>query len=236
MNTAAVSFHQGWQNCGVYLDNEWLYIKNTEPRSGFPQESLIPEELYHLTDDAACKNNLVNARPLPLSILARSRGIISSIVMAPEELVFSCAGPRDSEVEVTFTCTNGEIVSFSHQPKVIKQTKKSITFEVSPTDRVRMVCSPVRAEGIISARTVRGPLTTRDILCGAYALPLVDDFAIKQSRRQELMGWPQDLPKTETPKVVVGIVPVVEGDVQRSNAAAGSQLRSMLEEWGYINQ
>ena len=96
----SVTFHQGVTNQGVYWKDEYLYISNFMPREGFPQESVVPEEMYNIQNDSAC---LVNLALVETPMLTKMRKLFESVLTRGEENKIAYYGPAGSTATVTIT-------------------------------------------------------------------------------------------------------------------------------------
>jgi uncharacterized protein YktB (UPF0637 family) len=72
------------------------------------------------------------------------------------------------------------------------------------------------------------------VLAGEFALPILDSMNIGGKNRGRIKGWPERFEKVKGSKLFVGTVSKKEDKENLDRAP--KQLRSMLEEWGYINQ
>lgn len=211
----AVTFHQGWLNYGVYADGRYLYVRNTVPRKGFPPETLVPEELFDIVADSRCRVNLAGQMPVRLMAMRR----IAASFMRPQEevrlAVTGDAGDR-ARVELVVDDDGGRTFARALEPG----SSVSIAVGTPHTIRVR---------GTINGH----PITPQDILVGRAGLPLAADLAFTRDELDAAGGWPATLKYLPPHRIVIGRVEKSDvAGVSLKNAPR--QLKSMLEQWGYI--
>lgn len=214
-----VTFHQGWLCAGVYWKNDWLYVRNNAARDGFPKETLVPEELFDLTADPACRRNIFSSEPARLT---RMRQVMAALAPRPVrwQIVVTtgtaevtlesaglvrCSGKTGGRITVALTA--GEMLPFTVEPR----------------------SSAVRISGTMNGRAI----TPSSLLCGAQALPLLKSLDCRVDD-EALSGWPAFRVRVPGARLMIG---AVGEDTVRNEDLKNSpkQLKGMLEQWGYIN-
>lgn len=212
-HAAALTFHQGWLNYGVYADGRYLYVRNTAPRKGFPPETLVPEELFDVVSDSRCRVNLAGRMPVRLMAMRR---IAASFMRPQEEVRLAVTGGGSARVHISIDASPARTFSRVVEPGA------TVSFDVGSPRAVRL-------RGTINGR----PITPRDILVGRSALPLADGLAFTREDLDAAGGWPASLKYLPPHRILIGLV-------EKSDTAGASlsnaprQLKSMLEQWGYI--
>lgn len=213
------TFHQGWLCAGVYWKNDWLYVRNTAPRDGFPKETLIPEELFDLRTDPACKINRAMTEP---GRMVRMRQLMETF--APRAVHWQIAATSGT---AALTLTSEGIIECSgsrgNRVDVALKAGEMLPFTVKPRTAV------VRVSGTLNGREIN-PST---ILCGAQALPLLNSLEYR-SDDDALSGWPAFSIRSPEARLLIGTV-AEEGVREEDLKNSPKQLKGMLEQWGYIN-
>lgn len=225
-----VTFHHGWLNYGVYLRDKYLYIKNTAPRDKFPVEALIPEELYDLKDDAQCRNNLA-VRDSP--VLTRMRNIMKGFLPRNEvnRIILYASPGKKAELSIF---VDGTIKEVKTNEKVKPIGNSSLQVNLAPGQALDFTTIPNDASFNIKAFVDGKLLNTKHYLCGRYALPLLGSGLVETKDRGFFEGIPKKFEQNDKPVLLLGIEQEAKPSAENLEKSP-KQLKSMLEEWGYIN-
>jgi len=225
-----VTFHQGVTNYGVYWKDEYLYVKNFMPREGFPKESVIPEEMYYLVNDSVCAKNLAFEESPELTIMRR---FFNTFLVQDEEnrLVFKGQGNSSALIKVS---SEGAIDSVETGAALKSKSRRSFTVALKNGETVSFVTSPRRAGLKLSASIDGKVVKPSGILYGSQGLALNQGFEIKSADRDYYRGICETYKPGTGGAVLFGTIvkdKVAYEDLKNSP----KQLKSMLEQWGYIN-
>jgi hypothetical protein len=113
-------------------------------------------------------------------------------------------------------------------------TKRSFMAELKSGESVSFTMSPARSEIRISGTIDGRPLRPSDILYGSSAVAINTSLVIKPEDRPYCKGFPASFKEDKAPVLLFGISTkdkVASEDLKNSP----KQLKSMLEQWGYIN-
>lgn len=225
-----VTFHEGVTNRGVYWKDKYLYVNNFRPREGFPKETVVPEELYDLDSDSGCLKNLAAAES---PALTKMRGFFGAMLARDEENRIVYSGPEGTTALVSVTVSGAfEIIETSST--VRERGRRSFTAQMSSGQSVSFTTHRRRSGIRITASSGGLVLGPQDILYGGSALPLNQSFVIKPEDRGYYMGLPERFKATARPLLLFGIF-AKENTSSEDLRNAPKQLKSMLEQWGYIN-
>lgn len=225
-----VTFHQGVTNYGVYWKDEYLYIDNFRPREGFPKETVIPEELYNVQKDPACLNNLAFTESPEL---AKMRGFLDAVLARDEENRIVYRGPKGSTANITVSA-GGVIDIADTKVATTSKTKRSFTAQLASGDSISFTMVPVQAEIQISGTIDGRQIKPSDVLYGSSGVAINKSLEVKPEDRPYYKGMPESYNDDKTPALLFGIFTkdnVSYEDLKNSP----KQLKSMLEQWGYIN-
>jgi hypothetical protein len=224
-----VTFHQGWLNHGVYWKNDYLYIRNLEPREKFPRETLVPEELYDLRADPGCTRNLA-VRESPA--LFRMRKMYPVFVPEETENRIAFAGVPGQKA-IARISVKGIIKGITTDNR-FELNKNEFTVELEAGRGVDFTTIPQEAPFSIEARADGKLLQPEDVLVGKYSLPLLNSLIVDPNDKDTLSGWPVKTMSFFEPKLLLGIITRKNAEGENLKQAP-QQLKTMLEEWGYVN-
>ncbi|MBN1621176.1 MAG: sulfatase [Endomicrobiales bacterium] len=229
-----VSFHQGWQNYGIYWKNEWLYVNNFAPRNKFPEESVVADELFNIIEDPLCENNLAYKHPFNKTLLPRMKRLLEAYVPKSKKYKVKFLGEKDRSVRVNLYA-KGEISGIETSSEILNKGRRYCSFKLNPDDELSFRITPENLEFTINSYLDGRQVKYGEILVGRYALPMLDSYKITSSERDKIDGWPDDFRFIKGNRLLLGTV-YDELTERKEPGKSSKQLRSMLEEWGYINQ
>ncbi|MEI8217460.1 MAG: sulfatase [Elusimicrobiota bacterium] len=211
-----ITFHQGWLNYGIYLQHRYLYIRNTAPREGFPPETVVPEELYDIQSDPLCLDNRAGRETPQLISLRRQ---VRSFVRPARQIRLGFSGAEGQSARLMLTV-------YDPQPR-------TFAVEISSGEYKTMDVGDIR-KAVLSGTINGRKISAVDILAGRSALPLETDCVLSAEDLDLAGGWPDQFAYLPRPRLVIG---VIEKDIDAidNSKKAPQQLKSMLEQWGYIH-
>jgi hypothetical protein len=225
-----VTFHQGVTNRGVYWKDEYLYIDNFKPREGFPKETVVPEELYNIQKDSACLENLAF---IESPLLTKMRGFYEAVLVRDEENRIVFNGPAGSTATI-YVSAEGNIDIADTKAVIRDRTKRSFTVELKNGDTFSFSMVPAQARLYISGDIDGVKLKPSDILYGSSAIAINASLEITPEDRVYYKGLPDNFNEDKIPVLLFGIF--AKDNVSQENLKnSPKQLKSMLEQWGYIN-
>ena len=225
-----VTFHQGVTNYGVNWKDEYLNINNFSPREGFPPETVVPEELYNVQIDSGCLKNLAFEES---PTLTKMRGFFDAVLTRDEENRIVLKGPKSARALVTITA-GGQIGSVDTAARIKSKTRRSFTVELNSGDSVSFTTVPGKSAIRITGSVDGRQLKPSDVLYGSTGIALNPSLEIKPADRGYCAGMPEKYNDEQVPALLFGIFSkdkVSQEDLKNSP----KQLKSMLEQWGYVN-
>jgi len=225
-----VLFIQGSRNRGIRWKDKYLYIQNLRPRDRFPPETLIPEELYDLETDSPCLRNLVSKEP---KVLAAMRKIMNTFTGENFISKFVFKGMNKQligEIKVKGILndvkTNGGSV-------ILEKFDNSFKFKTLSDGEIIFITEPDNADFWWNLDSNGEPVLLNEIFCGSLGLPLFNSNFISSNKLDFISGSP----RIDHPGIFFGREKEISATKKELDASKMSlQLKTILEEWGYITK
>ncbi len=231
-----VIFTYGRNNYGIRVDDRYKYIYNFGTYSRKRERRLIDrEELYNLKEDPLENNNLAGMNQ---ERLLQMRKINESFIPLFEQnkLVFQnvLGSPIEGEIKISGKVKFGEKKSENNR---LELSGSEIKFRFVSDDELTFETEPNNAEFTLDLKAVNRRIPLNEILVSGLGLPLLDGNTNKITRQDfaYLKGIGRISPHEKELTVFLGRLSkiVVSGGEQ---AFLPRELKTMLEEWGYINR
>ncbi|MGA2090514.1 MAG: sulfatase [Endomicrobiales bacterium] len=211
-----VSFHQGWSNYGIYSEHRYLYIRNTAPLEGLPRETMIPEEMYDISLDSCCLNNLAVKESARLITM---RHQVRAFVHPAQQIRLGFSGEASRRARLSLTVYDPLPRTFS----VVLSSNEYRTFDVGTLHKAVL-------SGTINGRAI----TPADVIVSRSAIPLETDLALSTDDLDLAGGWPEHFVYLPQPRVVVGIIEK-DATITDTKRNGSQQCTAMLEQWDLIH-
>lgn len=225
-----VLFIDGWLNRGIRWKDKYLYIRNLRPRDRFPPETLIPEELYDLEADSSCLKNIFSKET---KVLATTRKIMDTFTGERSISKFTYKGQKEQltgEIRIKGILNN---VKNNGESIIVKKSGDSFIFKIFKEGEIIFSTEPDNA-GFQWTLNCGNILVSADkVLCGSMGIPLFSSNFVSSDKLDFISGFP----KIDHPGIFFGrekesSIQQREFDVSKMSL----QLKTILEEWGYITK
>jgi hypothetical protein len=150
-------------------------------------------------------------------------------------------GRQNSKADVSIEFNNvekGFTYSLETQGKVLKKTVKEFNIELAQGQDISFGGVNLNQTFTIKCFVDKILLKKQQVLAGQNALPVLNTLSLSPKDLVLLEGWPDEktlLDAGDKPKLILGTI-TGEAKAKESIGSSSTQLKSMLEQWGYINQ
>jgi len=234
--SSRIIFSYGRHNYGIRVNGQYKYIYNFDTYSKKNMRRVVEkEELYNLKNDPMEDINIAYSNQ---SILLKMRELVEKFVPLFEEtqLAFYNVGkvPISGKIKI-----DGRIKSCQKQNSSnhMKLKQNEVEFGITADDIITFQTDPNQAEFSLELKLAGRKINLSEILVSQLGLPLLNKETDKISKEDflYLKGMVQPLPQEKNLMICLGRLPI---GIQLGKEQVGlpQGLKTMLEEWGYINR
>jgi hypothetical protein len=161
------------------------------------------------------------------------RGFFEAVLVRDEDNRIIFRGPAGSTATISISA-DGNIDIDGTKADIKDRTKRTVTAELKNGDTLSFSMAPSQARLYISGDIDGVKLKPSDILYGSSAIAINNTLEIMPEDRKYYKGLPESFTEDKAPVLLFGIFEK-DNVTQENLKNSPKQLKSMLEQWGYIN-